>query len=50
MIQISAHFLYFEGAKNIHVLEVLIWGIGECYRVLTGAWHIYLDFDMVTVL
>ena len=39
--------LVFEGAKNIHVLKVLIWGFGECWRFLTGVWHLDLDLDMV---
>ena len=28
MIQILALYLDFDGAKNIHVLQVLIWGFG----------------------
>ena len=30
MIQILALYLDFEGAKNIHVLNVLFWGFGGC--------------------
>ena len=48
MIWILALFLYFEGAKNIHVLLVLIWGFGGCWRCLTGVWHLDLDWDIVT--
>ena len=46
-IQIMALFLEFEGAKNTHVLKVLIWGCGGCCRFLTGAWHLDLNLDMV---
>merc|ERR1711954_486692 len=48
MIRILALYLDFEDAKNIHVLQVIIWGFGECWRFLTGVWHFDLDFDMVT--
>ena len=50
MIQIWALYLDFEGAKNIHVLNVLIWDFGGCWRVLPGVWHIDLDLDIVTGL
>ena len=40
---------WFEGAKNIHVLEVLIWGFGGCLRFRTGVWDLDIDFDMVKV-
>ena len=50
MIRILALYLDFEGAKNIHVLYVLIWGFGGCWRFLTGIWHLDLDLDMVTGL
>merc|ERR1711954_99587 len=50
MIQILAFFLVFEGAKNIHVLYVIIWGFGGCWRFLTGVSHLELDLDMVTGL
>ena len=46
--QISAPYLGLEVAKNIHVLLVLIWGFGGCWRVLTGVWHLDLDLDVVT--
>merc|ERR1712082_419126 len=39
MIQILALYLDFEGAKNIHVLYVLIWGFGGRWRFLMGVWH-----------
>ena len=49
MIQILALYLEFEGAKNIHVLYVIIiWGFGGCWRFLTGVWHLDLDLNMVT--
>ena len=50
MIRILALYLNFEGAKNIHVLWVLIWDFEECWKILTGAWHLNLDLDIVTVL
>ena len=50
MIQILALYLDFEGAKNIHVLQVLIWGFGGCWRFLTGVYHLEIDLDMVIFL
>ena len=50
MIQILALYLDFEGAKNIHVLLVLIWGSGGGWTSLTGVWHLHLDIDMVNHL
>ena len=50
MIQILACYLYFEGAKNIHVLEVIIWGFGGWWRFLTELWHIDVNLDLVTGL
>ena len=50
MIQILALHLDFEGAKNIHVLQVFIWGFGGRWRFLTGVWHLEFDLDRVTVL
>ena len=47
MFQILTPYLDFEGAKNIHVLKVLIWGFGGHWRVLTGIPHLDLDLDMV---
>ena len=47
MIQILALYLDFEGAKNIHVLKVIIWGFGGCWRFLTGVQHLDLDLDIV---
>merc|ERR1711954_293590 len=47
MIQILALYLDFEGAKNIHVLQVLIWSFGGCWRFLTCVWHPDIDSDMV---
>ena len=44
MIQILALYLDFEGAKNIHVLNVLIWGFGGPWMFLTGVWQHDLDF------
>ena len=50
MFQILALYLDFEGAKNIHVLKVLLWGFGGCWRFLTGVLHLDLDLDMVNDL
>ena len=47
MFRILALCLDFEGAKNIQVLQVLIWGIWRHCRFLTGVWHLYLDLDLV---
>ena len=43
-------YLDLEFEKNIHVLRVLIWGFGGCWRFLTGVLHLDLEFDMVTGL
>ena len=45
--QVLALYFDFEGAKNIHVLQVLIWGFGGHWRFLTVVWHLDLDLDMV---
>ena len=50
MFQNMALYLDFEGAKNIHVLQVLIWGFGGCWGFLTWVWHLELALDMVTGL
>ena len=50
MIKIMALFLDFEGAKNVHVLEVLIWGFVGRWRFLTWVWLFDIDFDIVTGL
>ena len=34
IFQILAPYLDFEGTKNIHVLQVIIWGFGGCWRFL----------------
>merc|ERR1711954_347954 len=47
MNHILALYLDFEGAKNIYVLKVLIWGFGGHWRFLTGIWHLDIDLDMV---
>ena len=47
MIQILALYLNFEGAKNVHVLKVINWGFGGCWRFLTGVYHHDPDFDML---
>ena len=48
IFRIFAIYLDLEGAKNIHVLKVLIWGFGGCWSFLTGIWHFDLDSDMLT--
>ena len=50
MIQILALYLEFEGAKNIHVPQVLIWGLGGGWKFLTIVWYLNLDLDIVTGL
>ena len=40
----------FECAKNIYVLNVLIWGFAGGCMFLTGVWHLDLDLDIVTGL
>ena len=45
-LQISALYQDFEGAKNTHILQVLIWGFGEGWRFLIKVWHLNLDLDM----
>ena len=42
IFQILALYLDFEGAKNIYVLYVLIWGFGGCWKFLTGVWEVDL--------
>ena len=44
----DALYFCFEGAKNTHVLQVLIWDFRRCWRFWTGLWHVDLDLDMVT--
>ena len=50
MIQILALYLDFDGAKNIYVLKVIIWGFGGLWMFPSGIWHLNLDLDMVTGL
>ena len=47
MFQVLALYLDLEGAKNTHVLQVLLWGFGWGWRFLTGGWHLDLNFNMV---
>ena len=47
MVNFGSLSLDFEGANNIQLLQVLIWGIGRHCRFLTGVWHLDLDLDMV---
>ena len=41
-----ALYLDFEGAKNILVLQVLIWGFGRYWSLLPGILLFDLDLDM----
>ena len=50
MCQIMALYLNFEGAKNIIVLEGIIWGFEGCWIFLTGVLNLDIDLDMVTDL
>ena len=50
MIRILGLYLDFEGAKNIHVLKVLIWDFGGHWMLLTEVWHLDFDLDMITSL
>ena len=50
MFQILSLDLDFEGAKNTHVLKVLISGYGGCLRFLTKVCHPDLDLATVTGL
>ena len=47
MFKILPLYFDFEGAKNIHVLEVLIWGFGGHWRFLTWVWHLDLELNLV---
>ena len=49
MIQILAYYLAFKGSNNIHVHWVLIWGYSGGWRVLTGVWHLDLEFNMLWI-
>ena len=42
--------LDFEGAKNIQVLQVLIWGFRGCCKFLNWVWHLNIALDTVTGL
>ena len=50
MIQLWALYLDFEGGKDIHILEVLIWGFRGCWRFLTRVWHLDFNLKIVTGL
>ena len=50
MIRMLALYLDIEGAKIIHVLEVLNGGFEGHWRFLTWVWHLDLDLNMVTGL
>ena len=50
MVRIWTLYLDLEVAKITHVLKVLSWGFGGCWRFLTGVQHLDLDLDMVIFL
>ena len=50
MVQILALSLDFEGAKNIHVLQVLILDFAGRWGFLTGVFDPDIDSDMVHCL
>ena len=50
MIKLLVCDLDFEGAENIHVLQVLILGLRGHWRFLTVALDLDLDLDIVTSL
>ena len=58
MFKVFALYLDFEGAKNSHVHEVLIWDLGGCSRFLTGfgililnwIWSLVFDTPMIQIL
>ena len=58
MLRILAPYLEFEGIENIHVLQVLIWGFGGCWRFLMGfgililiwIWSLVIDTHMFWIL
>ena len=50
MLKLLALSLYFEGANDIHVLQVLILGFEGHWRFLTWVRHPDIDLDMVTGL
>ena len=50
LFQILALYLDSEVAKNIHVLQNLIWGSGRCWSFLTWVWHLDHHMDGVTGL
>ena len=47
MFHILALYFGFEGAKNVHVLYVLISGFGGCLRFLTGVLYLDQDLDII---
>ena len=49
-LTIFALYLDFEGAKKIHVLEVIMRGFGGRWMFLTWVWHFNHDLDMVNGL
>ena len=50
IFQILALYLDFEGAKNIHVLQDLIWGFGGDLRFLAGVLYADINLNIITGL
>ena len=48
IFKILAIYLDFEAAKNINILQVLIWGLWGCWRLFTGVLHPDIDMDKAT--
>ena len=50
MFRILTLYLDFEGAENIHVLQVLILDFGGLSRLIARVLYLDFDFEMVTGL
>ena len=50
LIQILEIYVDLKGAKNTHILKVLIWRFWGHWGFLTGFWHHDIDLDRVTGL
>ena len=48
--RISVVYIFFEAAKNIHVLQVLIGALEDAEGSLLGVWNLDLDLDIVKSL
>ena len=50
LFQILCLYFHSKGAKSIHVLNILIWDFGGCWRFLIGVWYLDHDLGMATGL